>query len=149
MTDTMFASLLVVAAASYMCFIHRAIALEIRRLAFRMRLPHAVQIHFIRKEFAMLVYSVTAGPVVDNDVMSRRLTVTVNGEQISEPVDFDSSATSLGEIKVEQDSSVVLTLVDIDDAGNASEPAVLEFVATDTIPPAKPGEFGVALVREV
>jgi hypothetical protein len=25
---------------------------------------------------------------------------------------------------------------------------VFEFVATDTIPPAKPGEFGVTLLRE-
>jgi hypothetical protein len=96
-----------------------------------------------------LVYTVSAAPVVDADVVARRLLVTVNGEKLSdEPVEFAGDATSFGEVTVPQDSNVVLTLVDVDDAGNVSEPAVLEFVATDTIPPAKPGEFGVTLVRE-
>lgn len=94
-----------------------------------------------------LVYSVTAGPAVDADVVRRRLSVTVNGETTS--TEWEASATALGEVTVPQDSNVVLTLVDTDDAGNVSQPAVVEFVATDTIPPAKPGEFGVALVREV
>jgi hypothetical protein len=94
-----------------------------------------------------LVYSVTAGPAVDADVVRRRLSVTVNGETTS--TEWEASATSFGEVTVPQDSNVVLTLVDTDDAGNVSQPAVVEFVATDTIPPVKPGEFGVALVREV
>jgi hypothetical protein len=41
-----------------------------------------------------------------------------------------------------------MTLVDTDDAGNPSAPAVVEFVAMDTIPPAMPGSFGVTLVGE-
>jgi hypothetical protein len=95
-----------------------------------------------------LVYTVTAAPVVDADVVARRLTVTIDGEP-GETADFPADTTSFVEsVTVPQDSNVVLTLVDIDDAGNASEPAVVEFVATDTIPPAKPGEFGVTLVRE-
>ena len=94
-----------------------------------------------------LVYSVTAGPAVDADVVSRRLSVTVNGETTT--TEWGADATSFGEVTVPQDSNVVLALVDVDDAGNVSQPAVVEFVATDTIPPAKPGEFGVALVREV
>jgi hypothetical protein len=95
----------------------------------------------------MLIYSVSAAPAVDSDVVARRLTVTVNGEA-GDTTDFSADATSFGELGFSDDDSVVLTLVDIDDAGNASEPAVFEFVATDTIPPAKPGEFGVTLLRE-
>jgi hypothetical protein len=95
----------------------------------------------------MLIYSVSAAPAVDADVVSRRLTVTVNGEA-RESSDFSADATSFGELAVSDNDAVVLTLVDIDDAGNVSEPAVFEFVAVDTIPPAKPGEFGVSLVRE-
>lgn len=95
----------------------------------------------------MLVYSVSAAPAVDADVVSRRLTVTVNGEA-REPSDFTADATSFGELAFADNDAVVLTLVDIDDAGNASEPAVFEFVAVDTIPPAKPGDFGVTLLRE-
>ena len=94
-----------------------------------------------------LVYTVSAGPAVDADVTGRQLTVMVNGEVIS-TVELSGSATDLGEFKVEQNSNVSLSLVDIDDAGNRSQPAVLEFVATDTIPPAQPGSFGVTLARE-
>jgi hypothetical protein len=43
----------------------------------------------------------------------------------------------------------MLSLVDVDDVGNTSPPATLEFVATDTIPPEVPGGFTVSLVREV
>lgn len=94
-----------------------------------------------------LVYSVTAAAPVDADVVARRLMVTVNGLPQS-TTEYPSETTSFSEVRVEQDAEVVLSLVDIDDAGNVSEPAVYEFVAVDTIPPAKPGEFGVTLVRE-
>jgi len=95
----------------------------------------------------MLVYSVTAAPAVDSDVESRVLTVVVNGEA-REPQTFAPADTNLGEHAFADSDVVTLTLVDVDDAGNSSQPAVLEFVAADTIPPAKPGEFGVTLVRE-
>jgi nitrous oxide reductase len=98
----------------------------------------------------VLVYKVSVGPAVDKDVVERQLLVAVNG---AEPVDaakvFSADATDLGEVRVKQDDKVLLTLVDVDDAGNRSEPAVLEFVASDTLPPAQPGAFGVTLVAEV
>lgn len=94
-----------------------------------------------------LVYAVTAGAPVDGDVVSRELTVVVGGEVVSTTA-FGGGDTSLGEISVPQDAAVTLTLVDIDDAGNRSQPAVVEFAATDTIAPAQPGSFGVSLVRE-
>ena len=95
----------------------------------------------------MLIYSVTAAPVVDADVVARRLSVTVNGE-VRETADYAPETTNFGELGFDDNESVVLTLVDVDDAANVSEPASFEFVATDSIPPAKPGEFGVTLVRE-
>lgn len=108
-----------------------------------------VGFHFRLKERIreMLVYSLTCAPAVDADVITRKLTITVNGEGRN-PVQFPASFTNLGEFAFADDDNVVLTLCDVDDAGNASEPAVLEFVAKDTIAPAKPGEFGVTLVRE-
>lgn len=128
----------------------RTVASELRRLAMRMRRPHAARLRLIRREIASmaLVYSVTAAPSIDPDVVARQLTVIVNGEASGAPADFPPEATSFGEIIVPQDAQVIVTLVDIDDAGNVSEPAVFEFTAADTIPPAKPGEFGVTLVRE-
>ena len=94
-----------------------------------------------------LVYSVSAGSAVDADVTTRELTVVVNGEQVAQNT-FPGSETALGEVVVPQGGNVTLTLVDIDDAGNRSQPATVEFVAADTIPPAQPGSFGVTLVRE-
>jgi hypothetical protein len=95
----------------------------------------------------MLIYAVTAAPVVDADVVSRKLTVTVNGEVRGE-TSYEADTTSFGEFGFADSDSVVLTLVDVDDAANVSEPAAFEFVATDTIPPAAPGSFGVTLLRE-
>ena len=93
-----------------------------------------------------LVYAVTVAPPTDADVVSRTLTVTVNGEA-RQPVSFTASATDLGEHAFTQGDDVVMTLVDIDDADNTSEPAVVSFRAADTLPPSRP-EFSVSLVRE-
>ncbi len=96
----------------------------------------------------VLVYKVSVGPVVDKDVVERQLVVAVNGVEVDETTTFSADSTDLGEIRVKQDDKVLLTLVDVDDAGNRSEPAVFEFVAVDTLPPAQPGAFGVTLVAE-
>jgi hypothetical protein len=129
-------------------FSTRTLANEIRRLAFKMSgPPYALHISLIGMESGMLVYSVTAGPAVDSDVTSRRLTVTINGE-VSSTVDHPAETTSFGEVAAPQDASVVISLVDIDDAGNESQPSFYEFVAKDTIAPAQPGSLGVTLVRE-
>lgn len=97
----------------------------------------------------VLVYKVSVGPVVDKDVVERQLVVAVNGASSPDEFKvFSAEATDLGEIRVKQDDKVLLTLVDVDDVGNRSEPAVFEFVAADTLPPAQPGAFGVTLVAE-
>jgi hypothetical protein len=95
----------------------------------------------------MLIYAISAAPPVDSDVVERQLTIDV-GTETPKVVTFSANATSLGEVQAEQGATVTLSLVDLDDAGNPSEPAVVEFVATDTIPPAQPGQLGVTLVRE-
>lgn len=120
----------------------------IRGLAMSHRKPLVcVRLSFMEPTSMALVYSVSAGPAVDADVTGRQLTVVVNGEVLS-TVELAGSATDLGEVKVEQNANVTLSLVDIDDAGNRSQAAVLDFVATDTIPPAQPGSLGVTLARE-
>jgi hypothetical protein len=94
-----------------------------------------------------LVYGLTCGTPVDPDVVERRLTVTVNGEVVSTN-SYDASTVDFGELSFAQDDNVVLSLVDVDDVGNVSSPSVLEFLATDTLPPAVPGGFTVSLLRE-
>jgi hypothetical protein len=95
----------------------------------------------------VLTYRVSVNAPVDGDVVSRVLTVTVNGVE-STVVTAAGDATDLGSVDVPQDSLVVLSLVDVDDAGNKSEPATVEFTAVDTLAPAQPGGFNVTLVSE-
>lgn len=95
----------------------------------------------------LLTYVVTAAPAVDHDVVTRELVVQV-GDATGTVSTWPGSSVELGNVVVPQDTHVVLTLVDVDDAGNRSAPAVVEFVAADTIPPAAPGSFGVTLVGE-
>lgn len=103
----------------------------------------------IRKDANMaLVYNLSCGLPLDSDVVERRLTVVVNGKVNPVSV-FSKDTADFGEFTFTQDDEVVLSLVDVDDAGNTSPPATLEFVATDTLPPETPGGFVVSLVREV
>jgi len=96
----------------------------------------------------VLTYSVSAAAPVDGDVVTRLLTLVVNGEDQGTAELPATAADNLSVFSVPQDAEVVLTLVDVDDAGNKSEPAVLTFTATDTIPPQQPGALGVTLVSE-
>lgn len=95
----------------------------------------------------ILTYVINAAAPVDADVVQRELIASVNGETVSTTV-WSGTAVDLGVISVPQDSQVELTLVDIDDAGNRSAPAVVTFVAADTVPPQAPGGIGVTLVGE-
>jgi len=95
----------------------------------------------------LLTYRVSAAAPVDADVVTRLLTLVINGEDQG-TAELAANTTDLSVFSVTQNDEVVLTLVDVDDAGNKSEPAVLSFTAVDTIPPAQPGSFGVTLVSE-
>jgi len=95
----------------------------------------------------VLTYALSAAPVAEGDVVSRELSVVING--LEQPVvSFPGYAVDLGTVDVPQDSEVVLRLVDVDDAGNRSEPAEVAFTAADTLPPSTPGGIGVSLVGE-
>ena len=110
--------------------------------------PLFIKYKFLKKEIDMgLVYEVTCAPPVDVDVIERRLTVTVNGVAVATDV-YASDVTNLGERTFVQGDSVSLSFVDVDDVGNVSDPAVVEFVANDTIAPSAPG-LDIKLVREV
>lgn len=95
-------------------------------------------------EFQMaLRYQFTADPPQAVDVVKR--TLTVNGTA----QDFAADSVDFGTMDFEQDSEVTVSLVDTDDAGNASDPLTTTFTAHDTIPPGTPTGIGVTLVAEV
>jgi hypothetical protein len=122
---------------------------SIRSLAMSFRQP-LLFVSLVHKGSDMaLVYKISAGKSSAPDVTIRELSVVINGEP-SLPLTFPGDTTEFGEVKADQGAEVTMTLVDIDDATppNRSEPAVVAFVAADTIAPPKPGEFGVTLTRE-
>lgn len=81
------------------------------------------------------------------DVVGRELTVSVAG---GEPVVY----TLAGDVAqsdefVGADNDIVTgTLVDVDDAGNKSQPSEFYFTLLDTIPPATPGAVGIVVTGE-
>lgn len=95
----------------------------------------------------MLTYEIVVAAPAVSDVVSREVTVVVDG-QYSEPVSHAPTAVNLGQITVPQDAEVIVSVTDVDDAGNRSEPATLVFTAIDTVPPPVPGGVSVVLVGE-
>lgn len=93
----------------------------------------------------ILTYRVDVAPPVDADVVSRELTVSIDG---AATVYTAEPGTAFNVFDAVQGSNVKLELVDIDDAGNRSQPAVVEFVATDTLPPSTPVGFTVEVIAE-
>lgn len=95
----------------------------------------------------LLTYQVSAAASTASDAVSREVSLVING---AEPVVtvYAPTEVNLGSVTVPQDSEVVISVVDVDDAGNRSEPAVLSFTATDTLPPPAPGSVSVTLVSE-
>jgi hypothetical protein len=134
----------------YIALVVLFVAAVIKRKRTRTKRPLCFKYHFVRKEkrdtYMSLVYELTCAPTTEVDVVERKLVVTVNGEVVSTD-SYSRDTTSLGERTFAQGDNVVLSLVDIDDAGNVSEPAIVEFTALDTIAPSTPG-LTVALVRE-
>lgn len=87
-------------------------------------------------------------PAAEGDVVSRKLALTMpDGTVVTSEVPGKDQAES-ETFEVPQDSLVKVSCVNVDDAGNESEPRVQEFTITDTIPPAQPGEIGVRVTGE-
>jgi len=154
----MFDAMLIVAAKTvfvlfvlwyFVCLALSVYALLLRGLNIFVSVPSGLRVVLLRGETManVLTYNVSVNAPVDGDVVSRELTVTVNGVELM-VVNAVGNATDLGSVDVPQDALVVLSLVDVDDAGNKSAPATVEFTAVDTLAPAQPGGFNVTLVSE-
>jgi hypothetical protein len=96
----------------------------------------------------LLSYQITLPPLAEpNDVEIRLLTVTVDGDEKAN-YSVPPGQLTIDNVKIVANSAVSLSLIDIDDALNKSEPSVYEFTAVDTFPPAKPGEFAIRATGE-
>lgn len=94
-----------------------------------------------------MTYEITVAAPAAADVVSRELTVVVDG-LYRDPVTFSSQEVNLGRLSVPQDSEVIVSVVDVDDAGNRSEPATVTFKAIDVVPPPAPGGVTITVVGE-
>lgn len=91
---------------------------------------------------------VVAVPAAEGDVVKRKVTVELPGGELLESEIDGKDATESGGFEVLQDSLVKVSCVNVDDAGNESEPREQEFTIADTIAPAAPSELGVRVTAE-
>ena len=95
----------------------------------------------------MLVFKFVLPAPGASDVTERRLNFTIgDAEPIS--VTLEGGALESGEYQGQQGVSVNGSLVDVDDAANASDPRDFAIVLADTIAPPQPGEVGVTVTSE-
>lgn len=95
-----------------------------------------------------LVYECEMAEPSASDVVTRRLSIRVNGVP-GGTATAPGNTVKFGGLRFNEGDDVELSLVDIDDAGNESPPALFSFVARDTIAPSAPGGFGAVLTHEV
>lgn len=114
----------------------------------RLKTPGLVLLKIVSEEGNMLTFVLTLPAPGAADVVSRELVVSVNGGE-AQTLSLDGAATESSELSGEQDNSVTGTLVDIDDAGNRSEPREFSFVLVDNLAPPQPGELGLRVTAEV
>lgn len=94
-----------------------------------------------------ILFQVVLPPKSAPDVVRRELTVNfADGSQ--DVIELAADATSSDTLKGDQDSEISVALVDIDDAGNRSEPSLAAFELLDTVAPPAPGELGLSIVGE-
>ena len=90
----------------------------------------------------------TPGTSASTDVVEHELKITA--ESIGEVTQVVPVGALSNPVVLVENEIVTVLQVDIDNAGNRSEPSdLLTVVVTDDIPPAKPGSLSVASKKEV
>lgn len=94
----------------------------------------------------LLQFEVILPPASAPDVAVRNVTIDINGNVNTLTLEHD--VNRIENLEGEQGATVTITLVDVDDTDNESEPSVKTVVLVDTIAPPKPGEIGLTVVNE-
>lgn len=110
-------------------------------------MPGPITKTLISEDGLMLVYKLHLPVPGAADVVARELSVKIADADpvlfVLQPADVEFSP-----IKANAGEKVSGELVDVDDAGNRSEPRAFEFTAADTLAPPQPGEVTAELVAE-
>jgi hypothetical protein len=114
----------------------------------RLRKPGVVFLVYRQNmENDMLKFVFVLPPAGAHDVVNRELSVQIgNGEP--QVINVDTSTNESPELSGMENDVVKGSLVDIDDAGNRSEPRDFEMILLDTLAPPKPGELGLRVTEE-
>ena len=94
-----------------------------------------------------ITFQVNLPPKSAPDVVSRKLTVKV-GDAAAETFELGGEVLVKEGLEGPQDSTVEVSLVDVDDAGNESTPSTASGVLVDSFAPPQPGQLGVVVVGE-
>lgn len=114
----------------------------------RLRQPGVVFLEVVFERVnGMLQFVLVLPPKSAVDVVSREVQVQV-GSALGQTLTFPGDTLETGTLEGNDNEIVTGSLVDIDDAGNRSEPRTFEFTLTDTIAPAQPGEVGIRVTAE-
>jgi hypothetical protein len=109
--------------------------------------PRIDSVTLLGEDNGMLKYQLVAPEPGAPDVVSRELTITVDGVQ-AEVMEFAYPGDA-PQFSVDDNAEVMLTLIDTDDAGNRSAPSEsFTFTATDSVAPPAPGALGVTPLGE-
>jgi hypothetical protein len=92
-------------------------------------------------------FDVNLPPKAAPDVVNRELTVDF-GDGNPNVFELSGDENVVTGLEGDQDSTVNLALVDIDDAGNRSEASTASATLVDSVAPPKPGELGVTIIGE-
>jgi hypothetical protein len=108
--------------------------------------PRRPSVRQIPNRGPLMRYRVTPAPPTAPDVVVHEVSLTIGGVAAT-PLAIQPGQSA--EFEAPEGSVVTVSEVQVDDAGNRSEPSdLLSFAAADTIPPARPGQPSVELVGE-
>lgn len=97
-------------------------------------------------EKEMLMFKMVLPAAGAGDVIKRELSVDIDGSSTTQTV-AGSTREVTGFIG-KDNSTVIASLTDIDDAGNRSVPRKQKWTLIDNLPPPQPGEMGVQVTSE-
>lgn len=113
----------------------------------RLRKPGMVFIRIYKEEGGVMKFKLTLPSPGAKDVVSRKLTVAIGTDTPIEAA-LDGAALESLEMSASDGATVSGSLVDVDDAGNVSDPSTFSFIITDTIPPPAPGVVGLVITSD-
>jgi hypothetical protein len=132
--------------------VYRLLAIGLRRLlAVGPPRPGPVEIFQPIEEVFMPVheFKYTFGLPAASAPDVEKFVVTVDVDGTPESIDVAATETTFVR-SFAPNANVSITLVDVDSAGNASQPSTpLTFTVTDTVPPPTPGPLSIQTVEEV